>query len=437
KPVTIASSPTADFTVGPACANQLTRFTDTSTGGVQSHQWQIGPVSFGVVNPSYTFTSSGTFNATLTVTAANGCSNVKTRIVNVPVVPTQNFTVTNACAGKNTSFTDATSSPQDPVTGWNWNFAGSSTTGNPASYGFLSPGTFNTKLTTTHASGCRYTLSRDVLINPTPVASFTATPDRGAAPLTVQFNNTSQGATQYAWRFEDKVPATSARISPVYTFATLGDYSAQLTATNAQGCADILTMPIRVLVPVIDLVLTDFSMTTDPITGKLKGIVTIQNKSNVPVGPVEVALYLADKAVVNENLSMDLAPEASITKTLSFSLTQEQFDLGFLCAKIISEKDVQPDNNKRCINLNDADVTFRPYPNPTSGTLHVDWVTTQPGTAIIAIRNGVGKKVYEWETISQTGLNQTVHDVAFLSSGLYFLTIETGANRRTTRFFRQ
>lgn len=437
KNIAIAPSPVADFSQAPACVNQSSKFTDLSSGGVQSRLWQIASASFTIPNPSFTFTAPGNFLATLTVTGANGCSNVKMKTVSVPVPAALIFSVVNPCAGKNAVFSGGTSSSPDAIVGWNWNFAGNSLTGNPAEYKFADPGTYNVKMTTTHASGCKYTLSKNIAINPSPAARFTAFPDRGAAPLTVQFENFSQQATGYLWKFYDKVTATSTRISPVYTFTSLGDFTAELTAMNALGCSDIISVPIKVLLPSVDLVMKDFSLTNDPVTGKIKGVVTILNNSNIPIASAEVALFLADKAVVNETLALNLNPSQSATRTLSFTLSSNQFDFSFLCAEVLSDKDIQSDNNKRCINFEKTDYVFDPYPNPTAGPLRVDWISEKPGSALIVIYDGMGKKSYEWETQAQTGLNQSVHDLTFLSAGLFYLTIETAGGKKTIRFLHE
>ncbi len=437
KSISIASSPIADFTVGPACLNLGTKFTDLSSGSVQTRAWQIASATFGIPSPTYTFTSPGNFLATLTVTGANLCSTFKTKTVNVPVPPVLDFAASNLCSGKATRFTDITLSPQDVIVGWNWNFAGNSTPGNPAENIFSTAGSQNIKMTTTHLSGCKYTLSKNVLINTSPVADFIAAPDRGSAPLIVQFINTSQLASSYVWKFYDRVLSTTTQTSPSHTFISLGNYSTELTATSAQGCVDVKTVPIIVLVPTIDLVLTDFALTPDPTTGKLKGVVTILNKSNIPLVSAEIGLILADKAVVNETFMINLNPGQSVSKTLSFTISPNQFEFNFLCAQINSEKDVDQSNNKRCINLEKVDYFFNPYPNPTAGLLHVDWISIVPEIAHIVIYDAMGRKNYEWETLSAVGLNRSDLDVTFLSSGLYFLSIETPGVKKTSRFFRQ
>ena len=437
KGISIAASPTSDFTVGPSCLNVSTKFTDLSAGGVQSRFWQIGSASFTVVNPSYTFTSTGDFNTTLTATGANGCSNVKTKTVTVPVPPSLNFTVSNPCAAQDATFQDTTPATSDGVAGWNWNFSGNSETGNPAQFNFQVQGTYNVKMTTTHGSGCKYTFSRNIAVNPSPVAGFTAAPDRGAAPLTVQFINTSQLAESYLWRFYDKSTATSTRISPIYTFASLGDYTAELTASTALGCSDVMQVPIIVLVPSVDLIMKDFTLVSDPVTGKIKCLVTILNNSNVPVSSAEVALFLSDKAAVNETLVLNLGPGESGARTLSFSISPGQFDFNFLCAEIIAEKDIQQDNNKRCVNLDQSVYYFDPYPNPTSGMVQVDWIMVASGQARIRVYDAMGKKTYDWETDAHSGLNQAVLDLGFLTAGIYYISIDAAGAKKTMRLLRQ
>ena len=436
KPVTIADSPFSDFTIGPSCLNLSTKFTDMSTGDVQSRFWQIGLSTYNSQNPSHTFIVPGNYTATLTTTSSNGCVSVDTQPVIVPVPPTVDFTSSNLCAGKDALFSDTTISPQDVVVGWNWNFDGNAMTGNPATYNFSPSGIYNVKLTTAHASGCKYTLSRNVNINPSPVAAFSASPDRGEPPLTVQFTNTSQQATTYLWKFFDNATSTTTAISPVYTFLTLGNYAVELTAFNSFGCSDTISLPVYALVSSVDLVMLDYVLATDPLTGNTQNIVTIQNNSNVPVSSAEVALHLSDKAVVNETLQLDLAPGENVTKTLSFTLSPNQFDATFLCAEVLAEKDVQSDDNKRCISLDESEYFFNPYPNPTSGTLQIDWVTSASGQTGIVIYDNFGKRMSSFEISSIAGLNQAVLDVSAFSTGLYFAVISTASSQKTLRFVR-
>ncbi|CAN5706772.1 hypothetical protein BH10ACT1_BH10ACT1_36180 [soil metagenome] len=65
-----------------------------------------------------------------------------------------------------------------------------------------------------------------------PVASFTAAPPSGPAPLDVAFTDTSSGApTSWSWNFGDGTTSTAQ--SPVHRYTAAGSYTVSLTATNA------------------------------------------------------------------------------------------------------------------------------------------------------------------------------------------------------------
>jgi len=437
KVITIGASPVADFVMGPTCVNKPTQFNDISSGGVQSRVWQIGSGVFSSPNPAYTFTAPGPYTASLTVTAPGGCTSIVTKPITVPIAPSLSFSTLNPCAGQATTFADASVAVPDAVVGWNWLMNGNAVTGNPASFAFSNAGSFNVTMTTTHDSGCQYTASSTIPINPSPVADFLASPDRGEPPLTVQFQNLSTGANQYTWVFGDNPPSSSTQDDPVHTFLQLGEYNAQLTTSNSFGCASMIQRTIMVLLPSIDLLLTNFAVSPDALTGKLKSTVTIVNNSNIPVQSAEVALHLSAKAIVNETLMVNLGPGMSTSQTLSFTFLPDQFDASFVCAEILSEKDIQPDNNKRCISFTGEDYIFEPYPNPSSGMARIDWVSEKAGSVRITVYNSKGQREYEWETPSASGLNQSVHDLSFLSTGMYFITIQTATSLQTRRFLRQ
>jgi PKD repeat protein len=69
---------------------------------------------------------------------------------------------------------------------------------------------------------------------PAPVASFTAAPTSGQAPLPVQFTDTSTGnPTTWSWDFGDGTTATTQ--NPAHTYTAPGTYTVTLTAANGTG----------------------------------------------------------------------------------------------------------------------------------------------------------------------------------------------------------
>ncbi|MEW1943210.1 PKD domain-containing protein, partial [Pseudarthrobacter sp. NPDC080037] len=103
-----------------------------------------------------------------------------------------------------------------------------------------------------------------------PVASFTATPKTGTAPLPVTFADTSTGSpTSWAWTFGDG--ATSTIQSPTHSYTTAGTYTATLTATNSTGSSSTSTT-ITVNAPAA-------SFTATPTSGTLPLSVAFQDTS--------------------------------------------------------------------------------------------------------------------------------------------------------------
>ena len=67
-----------------------------------------------------------------------------------------------------------------------------------------------------------------------PEAQFISNTTSGTAPLTVQFNDSSNGTvTSYAWDFGDG--ANSTEKNPVHTYTSYGTYNVSLTVTNTAG----------------------------------------------------------------------------------------------------------------------------------------------------------------------------------------------------------
>lgn len=437
--VTIGTSPVADFAQAPACVNQSTQFTDLSSGGIQSRAWQIGGSLFTTANPSYTFTAPGNYSVTLTVTSTGGCNSIITKPVDVPFLPVLMLQVENPCADQPATFTlveGGLPPAADPAIGWQWNIGGSATSGNPVTQAVSLAGPTPVSVMSTHASGCVYTTANAITIHPSPVADFIATPDRGDAPLTVQFQNTSSGATQYQWLFSGTPPGISTETSPVFTFLELGDYTAMLTATNANGCEDTKSAAIQVLVPVIDLEVIAFTLSPDGVTGKLRPSLTVRNGSNVPVSALDVVIHLSDKATVSEVINGDLLPGESLTFALALTLDPAQFSDGFVCAEVASEKETDPADNRQCISWEDSSFIFSPYPNPSNGALQVDWVSRVGEAARITVYNAQGRTEYAWETSGAAGLNQSMHDLSFLAAGIYFVSVQTSTSLETFRFVR-
>ncbi|MDK2970352.1 MAG: hypothetical protein PWP23_107 [Candidatus Sumerlaeota bacterium] len=74
-----------------------------------------------------------------------------------------------------------------------------------------------------------------------PTAAFTASPQSGTAPLTVQFSDQSTGGpTGWSWDFDNDGTPDSTERNPSHTYTTAGTYSVKLTTSNGFGSDDEL-----------------------------------------------------------------------------------------------------------------------------------------------------------------------------------------------------
>lgn len=69
----------------------------------------------------------------------------------------------------------------------------------------------------------------------------------GCAPLTVNFNNNSNNATQYFWEFGPP-GATSTLTNPIYTYNNPGNYQVRLVAYNPNACKEWDTTFLSIVV---------------------------------------------------------------------------------------------------------------------------------------------------------------------------------------------
>ncbi len=77
-----------------------------------------------------------------------------------------------------------------------------------------------------------------------PTANFSSNITSGYAPLSVQFTDLSKNVTGINWNFGDRI--TSIDQNPTHTYSTAGNYTVNLTVSNANG-TDSKTATINVL----------------------------------------------------------------------------------------------------------------------------------------------------------------------------------------------
>ncbi len=221
-----------------------------SDGTIQSYLWNFGDgVSSSSANPSHSYSTAGSFTATLTVTDDAGDSDNDTALVTINNPPTAQANGPYAAlTGEAIAFSSSGSADSDgTIQSYTWDFGdgSSSTLANP-NHSYTSNGSYTVTLTVTDDDGASgsdtatATISSQPAGNTAPVASANG-PYSGAIGVGINFSSAGSSdadgsITGYAWNFGDGSSSTQA--NPSHSYTTAGTYSVSLTVTDNAGGVD-------------------------------------------------------------------------------------------------------------------------------------------------------------------------------------------------------
>ncbi len=260
------------YTLTSGCLGTPVKFTDQSSGGPFSYNWNYGDGSGAGVtqNPQHTYLAPGTYTTALIVTNSNGCKDTLKRTLTVDAPPQAAFTgdTLTGCPTHDVVFKDNSTSPVgSSITNWLWDFGNGTTSVSQfptAVYYTNTSATTNSNymvtLTVVNNKGCTATVTKNnyVIVYPRPIAGFTYSSDDGSQldlfNNNVHFYTTATGATQYSWDLGDlfATPSYSVNYSsnpnPVHQYLNDGAYTyyASQVVSNQYGCKDSVTMPIPI-----------------------------------------------------------------------------------------------------------------------------------------------------------------------------------------------
>ncbi|HEX8331286.1 MAG TPA: PKD domain-containing protein [Segetibacter sp.] len=283
KPVVITTKPQASFTHSAnTCSGSQVTFTDASTvssGTIIKWIWTFGNGIPAVVNTTgapvnYTYTTTGTYTATLQVETSTGCkSTIFTKDVVVNANPVVDFTfpaVVCLPVGE-TQFINKTTISDASTMTYNWNFGDNQTsTDKDPLHKYTSAGPFDVKLTATSTQGCTNNVVKSVnTILPQPKANFVVNPEVCLGDSTVfidQSNGSGSNIVQWKWTFGDG--GTSTLQNPKHLYATASSKTVTLSVITDKGCiSDTMTKSTIVNpLPVADFTTSSPTCETKEIT---------------------------------------------------------------------------------------------------------------------------------------------------------------------------
>ncbi len=256
----------ADFSMDmvSGCHPLQVEFTNLSEGATHAmpFQWHYGNGSSTQNDLQHTHifnnfskTDLLNYNIELIAKSLYGCADTISKEVTVYPVPAADYLVdeSEGCSPHPAEFQDLS---QGNNLSYEWFFEEGQTSAQEGdvSYTFTQPydagvGSFYTSLRVENAFGCADTIHKLVTVYPDIDADYTASTFQGCHPLNVAFTNTSSGAENNSWFFDNGNFSSAA--DPQNTFINNShdgteDYAVQLTVSSVYGCMDSVVKNIEV-----------------------------------------------------------------------------------------------------------------------------------------------------------------------------------------------
>ncbi|WP_020568196.1 PKD domain-containing protein [Neolewinella persica] len=243
-------TPEAGFMASDSvCQNGTVLFSSTAAGGLAC-TYDFGDGNFGVsCTAENTYTSSGTFLATQTVTDLNGCRDSSSQRVFIRPVPQPDFSfaVRTACDSDSVRFTNETTR----ANGFFWDFGdGTTSTATNPIHRYPASGPYTVTLRATQGGICFAESSQEIIIREAPIADLEVDVQDVCFGEFVNFSSLATGdVEEHFWNFGDGTASFDP--NPSHEFTSPGTYEVVLTVAGDTRCSDSTSVFVTVHPPVI------------------------------------------------------------------------------------------------------------------------------------------------------------------------------------------
>lgn len=248
KVVTVFDKPRAGFTAGIACQGAVVSLNNNTTySGAPNktvYNWNFGdftPISTDFA-PVKSYGVLGDYTIRLVaMDTVNNCTDTATRLVSVNERPLTLFGALNGgCVGSAINFANGSIPPVNQTLTYLWAFGdGATDTATNANHAYASANSgvkYAVSLTSTTNKGCSDTKVDSVLVEPSPIVTFTTD---SVNCSTRGFTPSPLGLKEYVWNFGDGTISNSGSSRVTNQYQTKGKHIVTLTATSNNGCKGV------------------------------------------------------------------------------------------------------------------------------------------------------------------------------------------------------
>jgi len=285
------------------CEGATGTLTATANVAGGTYTWSQGGTTSSITEGPQSTTS---YNVSYTV---NGCtSNTVSPTITVNPLPNVSFTAdtTSGCVPVVVNLSADTTGQQASYT-WSSNGGGGSVGAN-AQMNFGMGGCYDVTLTAT-LNGCSYSVTQPdmVCVQDYPQASFEANPPSFTeSTQTLNFNNTSVGATGYVWNFGDG--NVSNQEYPEHLFQGTNDgYTITLIASTSMGCMDSTSIMISANLGEVYYIPNSFTPDGDKYNQTFKPVIS----TGISSDGYEMLIYNRWGEIMFESKNMNIGWDGS------------------------------------------------------------------------------------------------------------------------------
>ena len=242
--VQVLRTPVARFTAGDVCFGEPVVFQENASPDATTFRYAFDDGNSSTEpNPSYIYSTDGSYEVQLAVRNDDGCADTINQTVSVFPVPDAAFAAVPACDGEAVQFNNTTNPNGATVRVYQWRLGnGVTTTGQDIQYQYDNPGSYSVRMEAITDAGCRDVFTDVARVFPNPRADFSVS-DRCLGAASVFANNSfisSGSILDYTWETADTTIVTTSPGALSYIYDTAGVYAVQLRVRSDQGCLDSL-----------------------------------------------------------------------------------------------------------------------------------------------------------------------------------------------------